>query len=223
MDAITLITNDTRRRSETSKWLGWMGALFGVSIIIILGIGLREDWVGVFAPENLISNLLMTAMVGLYPVFYFQPKEAGQLTHKPLPLIAALVLFLSLRKVFFYEPLTIYANMAEFWEEIVKCLVKGTLTSALLSAASTLILFRLSALPTLTARSAALISSSLGGVVMLAFHCDSTSIGHTVLAHWGQGLLVITVAYAVQRVLILRTVNTVLAGRDKNLTKFKIP
>ncbi len=71
----------------------------------------------------------------------------------------------------------------------MKCFTKGGITTVVAGMWMTLFAFAIASWPSRRWRALLSIEAGISGVIMLGFHCDSSSVGHVIIAHLGQGIV----------------------------------
>jgi hypothetical protein len=190
MDAIKWIEQDLNRSKKRSNGVLFlfMAVLFLVPMMV--GIGFRSDLNGVFDPRVFIPN----GVGALCVAFAFVLAYASYFTHRKSIRFGAILLIvgsiLMIERVFFPEGLrTHYGSQAVFWDENLKCFLAGGVVSLGIGIFLTSVAFLTSSLPSRSLRFYLSLISGASGMVMLGFHCDSSSVGHIFFSHVAQGMV----------------------------------
>ncbi len=189
MNVISLIESDVSRvkPKKMQSFLFWLGLAF---IPAGFGILMREDLVGVLdlrvLGPNLLAALVVSVAAWLVGMKNLLPKKLFGVT-----LVIALfgLLFAVDRMMFPVDVRTTYATLADFWLGNGKCFGKGLVTSLVFSMWVGGFAFLLTSLPNRRRRVMICLVSGIAGTVMLGFHCDSSSVGHVLVSHVGQGVI----------------------------------
>lgn len=196
MDVIAFIEKDAGRARGISRFARALACAVIFGLPLALGILLREGYEGVFDAGTFVPNLLGALLVFAVSLAALGPRRFA------LRWLAAgvlLAVLLATGRVFFPGGArTAYASSGLFWHESGRCFTKGGLTTLAAGLWLTYCAFVGSAWP--SRRWRVLLSAVAGasGVVMLGFHCDSSSIEHVLVAHAGQGVFLGAAVFAVQ-------------------------
>jgi hypothetical protein len=222
MEVIQFIQNDVQRSSQQSAWKRSL-LLFGVfAAPVALGILLRDSMNGVFDTRTFIPNLLAILSLTFSVSFLIrkaQPKTDFKWAMGGLLLA---LYFATDRMIFPPGDRTVYSSSESFWHECFRCMGKGSATTALVGVWLAVFAFTISSWPSRRWRGFLSMSAGVGGVIMLGFHCDSSSIEHVLVAHVGQGFLVGALLFMAQEVffyLRLKQAFPALSERIKRLSK----
>lgn len=216
MNALELIERDVARE-RASVWPVRVGLpLFLLTLPIVLGLGLREDLNGVFAPLTLLCNVVLAALLSTAPLVYHFGRRSLGFRRAGWLLVVGLVvvLGLSLKTLVLAEVTTVYRTGTEFWHEALKCVAKASATSSLAWGVTTLVVFGYSALPSRPWRLALCFAAALEGVAMTSFHCDSSAGSHLVVSHWLPSFVAAVVGFVVQNLVFRALLARRLAGLD---------
>ena len=200
MEVIQFIQNDIQRSSQQSAWKRNL-LLFGVFLLpVALGILLREGLDGVFDTRTFIPNLL--AILSLtFSVSFLVRKNQPKTDFKwAMGGLLLALYFATDRMIFPPGDRTVYSSSESFWHECFRCMGKGGATTALVGVWLAVFAFTISSWPSRRWRGFLSMSAGIGGVIMLGFHCDSSSIEHVLVAHVGQGVLVGAFLFLAQEV-----------------------
>jgi hypothetical protein len=203
-NAIDFITQDIARSQRPR---GALDGLFALGVFLVpvgLGLLLREDMKGVMEPRTLIPNLLAALFIVLLCSVVFSRNYFGNRLFKIAFSILILGLLLATDRIFF--PVgglrTLYDSSETFWRESFRCIEKGALASFVSGLWLSVFAFTLASLPGRRWRALICASAGVSGTVMLGFHCDSSSVGHVLIAHVGQGILVGVLLFVTHEFLI---------------------
>lgn len=196
MDVITFIEKDASRAKEKSRLARGLRAGVAFAIPVGLGILLRDDYDGVFEARTFIPNVLAACLIFL---MVWIALRAGRASWRLLFAGALLGAFLATDRVFF--PLgarTAYPSLDAFWHENGRCFTKGGGATVVAGLWLSFCAFATSSWPSRRGRAALAALAGTSGVIMLGFHCDSSSVGHVLVAHVGQGLVLGALVFILQ-------------------------
>lgn len=192
MKAIDFIVDDvvkSRRARTTTIGMGFMLTLISAGI----GLGARGDFVEALRWSNLIPAAAMLGGIITLPLL-----RNGNWDRKRVGILVLILIFAVLS---FIQPQTSaslakFADPEDFWPENFHCLVLGWIVSFICS--TVISALTATALPSPNFRWQLVFAALSGmcGVSALTFHCMGPLASHTLLAHWGQSLLVFPVALA---------------------------
>ena len=210
MRAIDFIEADVKRVEKGAVRAVAIGLSLGV-LSVGLGLWAREDFREVFTLQNLLPPALM--LIGLtagLAVYLQKAPWARKLVWLCVILVG--VLALSLVQPQTEVSLSKFQDPARFWPENLHCLLVGAGVSLVTSILLSVLMLRF--LPSPNRRWQTVLSFLPGvcGLVALTVHCMGALVSHTLIAHWGQVLLIFPFAYAQQRVLFKIQMKKALSG-----------
>ena len=199
MDAIKFIQNDVERAHQTSPWVRASLLVVALFFPILFGLGLRADFHGAFALRILMPNLMSAMLM----IFAFKSIYEVNFHERVAIKIATILLVLSVvmaaEKVMFPAAArTVYANNEIFWKENRACFSVGALSTLILALYFGILSYLTASWPSRSYRALIAGTSGVSGMVMLGFHCDSSSLPHVFLSHFGQGFVVGLVFFVAQ-------------------------
>jgi hypothetical protein len=206
MKAIDFIQADLQRQASGRGRI-LIPAILAAAMAAI-GLGLRRDFLETFSMPNLVpAALILVALGALY-----------SLGRKPLVAGSAIAIALGLSLVQPQTSISLakFAPPASFWPETLHCLALGVASSLVASLLLAALTTRLRPAPDRRAQLLCATVASLAGLAALSFHCMGPLVGHTLIAHWGQGLVVFPVAYAVTRAVFARQMKRAI-GSDRHV------
>lgn len=202
MDVVTFIQKDIERFSQRSTRITFALAVLVLLVPMGLGLLLREETLPALAPRTLLPNLLAALLSSM--LFY-------KITSKPAAWRSTLavsgagcfvILLLATERAYFPSALqTTYESAEAFWRESIRCFSKGGVTTLLLGSIFLSYALMGSSLPTQGMRRVLAAFSGVLGVLMLGFHCDSSSWEHLLVSHIGQAVVFGGVLYGVGQAL----------------------
>lgn len=191
MDIIQFIEKDIKRDNKNSS-------VFYVTVFLIvtllpsaLGIFLRDEHIIVWEYRTFVFNALAAVLLGSSAIlFYRRQNFSAKWNHWAWLFISFSILF-SVKRLFFpSENLrTVYQSMTQFWTETILCFEKGSFATLALGGTLIVFSFMLSSTPNRKRRFLTSLIAGMASLVMLGFHCDSSSIGHIFLGHLGPGVV----------------------------------
>lgn len=214
MRAIEFIESDIKR----TKVAGLRLVLISVSLVLVpigIGFGTRDGFAEAFNLGNLWPPALMLLILSVFPWIYVSHNMPGRSKWLLLGTLLAIVLLLSLGQPQTPISLDKFSSPEKFWPEALHCLFLGIIGSFI--ASTVLIVFLLKFLPTPNRnwqRVCALVAG-ICGLATLTFHCMGSLVSHTLVAHWGQALLIFPIAFLQQRLLFKNQINKVFGKNTK--------
>jgi hypothetical protein len=174
---------------------------------------LRDDLVGVFDPRVFTPNLLAALAIAVLVFAAFAQGFSSAAVIKRAAPVLTLALLLATGRIFIPGgERTLYATPEIFWNESLRCFLKGLVATGAVATWLAVFAYSLSPLPARRWRTLLAAASGVSGAAMLGFHCDSSSSAHVVLGHVAQGLVAGTVFYAIQEILFRRRLKNSLPG-----------
>jgi hypothetical protein len=196
-------------------------ALVVLAIPVGLGILLRDGYEGVLAARTFIPNLSGALLLFFVAVFALRSHRSSQRALYLGYLGIFLSVFLATDRIFFpIDARTSYFSSDAFWAENSRCFTKGGVTTAITGLWLSFCVFVASSWPSRRWRFLFSAAAGASGVVMLGFHCDSSSVGHVLISHLGQGLVLGALVFVLQQGLFrlgLKRAFPALSSRLKDL------
>jgi hypothetical protein len=219
MRAIDFIVQDAGRAAPSPV----RNVLLGLGLALVaagLGLGMRRDFVEAFTPGNLWPPLLVAAALAAFPALYAKRfadlRRPGRRLSAALFAVVVVLLAASLLQPQTRESLRKFVRPERFWFENLHCLKLGVLTGAVVAALLAVATQRWLPMPNRRWRLVLATVAGLAGLGALGFHCMGALRSHVVIAHWGQGLIAMPIAYATQSWLFRRRMRTIV-GKDGGL------
>lgn len=221
MNVLQFIEEDAKKsRPDYSR--KWLTLGLAILIPIILGIGLRRDDLGLWSIAVWGSSFLMTICIGLYVILALSGAKSAFSTQRAILGVGVISMF----ALSFWRDDTSgihsYATDFDFWRETNLCFEKGIVTGFVMSVLLHLMFAKWFAVTTGMRRIALAAISGFCGVLMLNLHCPSTHIGHILIGHWSESLVVFVLCYSFQLILFTRAMKSTLgvhANSLRNLSK----
>ena len=224
MDAIKWIEDDLSRQQRTPSILRDLFVFVLISIPVLMGLGMRAGLDDSMSLRLLVPNIMATVLLGYLFKKIF---EQHFVLTKNLRLSLGLFLFsiiLGTERVFF--PITIrttYSSDAVFFREFLACFFKGGLTGLIAGIYLSIISYTATSLPLRKSRMFIAALSGLSGLLMLGFHCDSSSLAHVAFAHLGAGVSMGLVVYVILELIFIAQLKSRFPSineKVKNLGRF---
>lgn len=188
MDALQFIQSDIKR-GKRKTWIYALLALVTFLLPIAFGIGLRDDYGGVFDLRVLIPNLTACLLLAFGAFLVFKSRFSSSRIFNWTLIALGIGLILATERVLFPAgPRTTYASAFIFWEESGRCFFKGALEGIVLGGCLSLFALFFSSWPAHRWRVLISVTAGVSGAIMLGFHCDSSSPFHVLIGHIGQGV-----------------------------------
>ncbi len=192
--ALDFIQDDIAKTQTARRRLPIALGLITLLLTVAMGLWLRDSVDDSFALAIFLPNLAL--MISLLTYSWIFPATRKIKWLLPFLGVAAV---LSFYRAFTASVPTVYASGAQFWAENLACLAKGAIASALAASLFAWAISRLAPTPSRPWRIATSVMCGMIGVSMLSFHCDSSSVAHLTIAHWGQALFGIALSLGIQR------------------------
>ena len=190
MDVIGFIEKDLGRARSKSPLSRVLLGTVVFALPVALGILMREDLIGVLDARTLLPNLIAALLTAVVFLLSFRRNLASGRALRLAGLGLCLASGLAVERVFFPSGLrTTYPSSDVFWHENLRCFTKGGSTTLITGAWLMGCAFLASAWPSRRWRAIFAVLAGVSGAVMLGFHCDSSSAGHVLIAHLGQGVV----------------------------------
>lgn len=223
MDAIDFIAKDIKKSQVNSKI--FMVFMLGILIIpAALGIALRDEHEIVWNYQTFIFNSFAAIALALATLAVFRRETFSLALSKWSWVIFLLAMVFSVKRIFF--PLTdlhtVYNTSDSFIHETWLCFQKGSWTVAAMGLWVIAFSFGFSSWPTRKLRFMSSVSAGVAGMVMLGFHCDSSSVAHVLLGHTAPGILLGVSLFFIQEILLyfkLKTAFPQLFNKIKSFSK----
>jgi hypothetical protein len=218
MDAIKWIKSDLERPRNYGQG---MRTLFLIIILILpacLGIALRDGLSGVFVPRVFIPNIIAaTALALAFRAAYKNNFNSRQSFIFGFVLLILCGFLANGRAFFPVGERTVYHSTSLFWSENLGCFTKGGIMTLVMGIYLSAISFVTSSWPNRRWRAYLAAVSGMSGMIMLGFHCDSSSLGHVFFGHFGQGLILGVVVFLLQEILFRLQVRRALPDLMKKI------
>jgi hypothetical protein len=200
MKAINFIEADLGRSNQSLSRL-MIPSIILAFLAIGIGLGARGDFIEAFDIKNFLPATLMLVIVASLPWLY-----ATQLISKKRKwvlffMLSAVALIISLIQPQTPVSLHKFEMPERFWPENFHCLALGIVVSFIASLVLSVFTFLILPAPNRKWQRACSWIAGLCGLSALTFHCMGSLWSHTVIAHWGQAVLIFPFAYFQQRLL----------------------
>lgn len=204
MDTIKWIQSDIERGHFVRSWTRAGLLAIGLFFPVLFGLLLRQDFSDVFALRVLIPNLVSAMLM----IFAFKAVYETNFNERLALKIAAVLLILSVfiaaeRTLFPAGPRTTYASTEIFWYESQKCFRMGAGATLILGLYFASLSYLTASWPSRSYRALIAGAAAVSGMVTLSFHCDSSSVAHVFLAHFGQGVIIGFIVFSLQETFYL--------------------
>jgi hypothetical protein len=201
MDTIKWIQTDIARGHLIRPWTRAIMLAVGLFFPILFGLLLRQDFNDVFALRVLIPNLVSAMLM----IFAFKSVYETNFNERLALKTAAVLLVLSVfiaaeRTLFPAGPRTTYPSPEIFWSESQKCFRMGAFATTILGLYFASLSYLTASWPSRSYRALIASAAAVSGMVTLSFHCDSSSVAHVFLSHFGQGVIIGFIVFFLQEV-----------------------
>ncbi|MBC7397490.1 MAG: DUF1109 family protein [Bdellovibrionales bacterium] len=196
VQVIQFIQSDLRREKTQARLLLILFVFGTAAIPALLGFVMRVDLNGVFEPHALLPNLFAATLLALFPLIY---QKRARLSTASVWVAATTLIaafgFSSARLFASSGNLAEFTSKAAFSNASESCFLKGLLGSVLVGTWLCLFVFHFSSLPSRRWRTLSSVAAGVAASVMLGVHCDSSSLIHVSIGHWGAGAVVGSLLY----------------------------
>ena len=216
MNAIDFIAEDIQKIGP-SKRMNALVALLFISVPIALAMVARRDELGLWTAPVWGSSLVMIMVLLLFAKIL----TATSAPPSPVAMVVGVGVLLAM-SLWRDDTSGVghYADSHEFLSETALCFGKGLVSGMLISILVSFILRKFYPVLTRPQRLIAGVAVGASGILMLNIHCPSDHVGHVVLGHWLESVVVFFMTYGFQTWFFARLMQSTLQEHTRSLREF---